>query len=37
MYKQISKKKNTNKSSVKYGRVNRPDKKWVQKKSFMVS
>ena len=28
---------NTNKSSVKYGQVNRPYKKWIQKKPFMLS
>ena len=27
----------TKKSSVKYGQVNRPYKKWIQKKPFMVS
>ena len=28
---------NTNKPSVKYGQVNRPYKKWIHKKPFMVS
>ena len=35
--KQTNKKENSNESSVKYGNVNRPDKKWAQKKSFMIS
>ena len=38
IYKNINKKFiYTNKSSVKYGQVNRPYKKWIQKKPFMVS
>ena len=28
---------NTNKSSVKYGQVNRPYKKWIQKKPLMLN
>ena len=28
---------NTNKPSVKHGQVNRPYKKWIHKKPFMVS
>ena len=36
-YKKNKQEINKNKSSVKYGQVNRPYKKWIQKKPFMVS
>ena len=36
-YKKNKQEINKNKSSVKYGQVNRPYKKWIQKKPFMVN